>query len=119
LVDGLVATGRAWSALGANATRGKLRHHTHRGTFSMPRHWLWLIGLAAATTVAGGGCRSCSTCHDYDPPVADCDCNASGCHRAGSASGGPLAAGYTSDAYVVEPPAEGPSLPDARDSRNK
>jgi hypothetical protein len=35
-------------------------------------------------TFAGGGCRSCSSCHDYDGPVADC--NNCGCGRTGSAS---------------------------------
>jgi hypothetical protein len=54
----------------------------------MVRHFLLLLGLATATTFSAGGCRSCSTCHDYGPPVANCDCQACGVHRAGSASGG-------------------------------
>lgn len=50
----------------------------------MLRH-LWLsIVLGSSLTLAGGGCRSCSSCHDYDPPVAGC--NACGCGRAGSVS---------------------------------
>ena len=79
----------------------------------MPRHWLLLIGMIAASAVAGGGCRSCSTCHDYDPPVANCDCNACGCHRAGSASGGYESETYATEEYVVEPPMDGPSLQEA------
>ncbi|MCI0332336.1 MAG: hypothetical protein L0228_03815 [Planctomycetes bacterium] len=52
----------------------------------MLRTCLLLVGLLAANLLAGG-CRSCSDCHDYDPPVANCDCNAYGTHRAGSACG--------------------------------
>lgn len=46
-----------------------------------------VLGLSLALT-ASGGCRSCDACHDYDPPVANCDCNACGTQRAGSASVG-------------------------------
>ena len=59
----------------------------------MLRYCLLLLSLVAATTSAGG-CRSCSTCHDYGPPVANCDCHACGTHRAGSASGGYVEPGY-------------------------
>jgi hypothetical protein len=45
-----------------------------------------LAGLIIAISLTTGGCRSCSSCHDYDPPVAGCDC-AYGTHRCGSASG--------------------------------
>ena len=76
----------------------------------MPRHWLLLIGLMASTTIANGGCRSCSSCHDYDPPVANSDCNACGCHRSGSASGGYADEGYATEEYVVESPAEAPEM---------
>jgi hypothetical protein len=52
----------------------------------MFRYTLALTGLIAALTVtSAGGCRSCSNCHDYDPPVANCDCCACGTQRAGSA----------------------------------
>jgi hypothetical protein len=51
----------------------------------MLRHILVLAVLIAATTLPSGGCRSCSDCHDYDPPVANCDCPG-GINRAGSNS---------------------------------
>ena len=38
------------------------------------------------TTFSAGGCRSCSNCHDYDPPVAACDCHACGTQRAARAA---------------------------------
>jgi hypothetical protein len=80
----------------------------------MRRHWVLIFGIIATTTiVAGGGCRSCSTCHDYGPPVANSDCNACGCHRAGSASGGYTGEEYATEEYVVEPSTEGPNLQDA------
>jgi hypothetical protein len=78
----------------------------------MPRQWLLLAGMIASTMVACGGCRSCSNCHDYDPPVANCDCNACGCHRAGSASGGYEGEGYTTEEYAVEPPMNDPNSQD-------
>jgi hypothetical protein len=85
----------------------------HEGSLAMRRQWLFFIGMVAATTaVACGGCRSCSTCHDYDPPVANCDCNACGSHRAGSASGGYMGEEYASEEYVVEPPMGEPSSQD-------
>jgi hypothetical protein len=51
----------------------------------MLRYWLTLAVLLTGTTLPAGGCRSCSDCHDYDPPVANCDCPG-GVHRAGSNS---------------------------------
>ena len=78
----------------------------------MPRHWLFLVGLIAAMSLPVGGCRSCSSCHDYDPPVANCECNACGCHRAGSASGHvPAGPGeiYSEGEYIVEPAVEPPA----------
>ena len=44
--------------------------------------------LIAGATLLSTGCRSCSTCHDYDPPVSCCQCGTNGCHRTGSAAGG-------------------------------
>jgi hypothetical protein len=61
----------------------------------MRRHAILLIWVAAAMFMSACGCRSCSSCHDYDPPVANCGSNACGCHRAGSVSGG--GAGYVGD----------------------
>jgi hypothetical protein len=51
------------------------------------RPLFFLATLISAATLFAGGCRSCSDCHDYDPPVANCECNAYGTHRAGSACG--------------------------------
>ena len=51
---------------------------------AMLRHLLLSIVLGTTLTLSGGGCRSCSSCHDYDGPVADCDNCGSG--RAGSVS---------------------------------
>ncbi|MEX2093209.1 MAG: hypothetical protein WD971_11055 [Pirellulales bacterium] len=50
----------------------------------MLRHLVLSIVLGTTLTLAGGGCRSCSSCHDYDGPVADC--NQCGGGRTGSAS---------------------------------
>jgi hypothetical protein len=50
----------------------------------MLRHLVLSLVLGTSLSLAGGGCRSCSSCHDYDGPVADCgNC---GCGRTGSAS---------------------------------
>lgn len=50
----------------------------------MLRQMLATVVLGIALASAGGGCRSCSSCHDYDGPVADCgNC---GCKRTGSVS---------------------------------
>lgn len=40
--------------------------------------------LIVTFSLANSGCRSCSSCHDYDRPVADCECGTC-CGRAGSA----------------------------------
>jgi hypothetical protein len=50
----------------------------------MLRHLLVSVVLGTALLYSSGGCRSCSSCHDYDGPVADC--NTCGCGRAGSVS---------------------------------
>jgi hypothetical protein len=65
----------------------------------MPRHAILLTALAA-TTIAFGGCRSCDSCNDYGPPVANCQCDACGTHRAGSASGGYIAGQPITGEYV-------------------
>jgi hypothetical protein len=68
---------------------------THEGMLAMSKLSLLFAFLVVATGLWCGGCRSCSTCHDYDPPVANCACNACGCNRAGSA--------YCSCASEVQP----------------
>ncbi len=73
----------------------------------MLRHCLLFMGLVAATTFSTGGCRSCDNCHDYDPPVANCDCNACGSHRAGSASSG-YVGDYTGQTVVDTDTGAGP-----------
>ena len=82
----------------------------------MSRYHFVLVALIAFGSLTSGGCRSCSSCHDYDPPVANCECNASGCHRAGSASGGYASDGYPVGEYeyVVEPPMEEPAVEQGR-----
>ena len=57
------------------------------------------IFLLAATS--SNGCRSCSNCHDYAPPVANCDCNACGIHRAGSASAPMVHGEYMPGGYYL------------------
>ena len=49
----------------------------------MLRHILLSLVLGTTLSLAGGGCRSCSSCHDQDGPVAGCGC---GCGRTGSVS---------------------------------
>ena len=45
--------------------------------------------LVAVIVVVFAGCRACTNCTDYSPPVAGCDCAQYGCgQRAGSAWGG-------------------------------
>src|SRR5262245_7284893 len=55
---------------------------------AMPRFGLLLAAIITLVATAAGGCRSCSSCHDYDPPVANCNCDACGTHRSGSAFAG-------------------------------
>lgn len=69
---------------------------TRLGTLVMLRNLLLIAGFVASTTLSAGGCRSCSDCHDYDPPVANCECAGYG-QRTGSVScGGCDSGGYTS-----------------------
>jgi hypothetical protein len=50
------------------------------------RHSLLIILLVGVMGLVG--CHACSSCYDYSPPVANCDCCACGTHRAGSVWGG-------------------------------
>jgi hypothetical protein len=68
----------------------------------MLRRYLVFIGLLAAATLSAGGCRSCSNCHDYGPPVANCHCNSCGCHRAGSASDEHIEGEYAEDPFMSD-----------------
>jgi len=70
----------------------------------MLRYCLLLFSMVLATSAAGG-CRSCSNCHDYGPPVAHC-CDACGTHRAGSASGEFIHSEYAEDGYYEPQPAD-------------
>lgn len=54
----------------------------------MFRQFLFAVAIAAGATLASTGCRSCQSCHDYDPPVADCQCGCGGGQRTGSAGMG-------------------------------
>jgi len=38
----------------------------------MLRRSLVLSALLSVSLIAANGCQSCSSCHDYDPPVANC-----------------------------------------------
>ena len=40
--------------------------------------------LFALGTSTLAGCRACSSCYDYSPPVSDCVCGTGGHGRAGS-----------------------------------
>jgi hypothetical protein len=95
----------------------------------MLRRCLLLLVLMTGTSLPGGGCRSCSDCHDYDPPVMGCDSCGYG-HRAGSACGcescgtcgdggcgyGEMEGGYEGQVVPSEgQPYEGESVPDQSD----
>lgn len=68
---------------------------------------VFLLFALTAGTAFNGGCRSCSDCHDYDAPVANCDCNACGTHRSGSVSSGYSQGSYYEEGGSVEQPANG------------
>jgi hypothetical protein len=74
---------------------------SREGILAMPRPLWILAALAATATFSAGGCRSCSNCHDYDPPVAACDCHACGTERAGSGTGGYIGQGHVTDADAI------------------
>jgi hypothetical protein len=68
----------------------------------MQRTFLFLATLVATSVVSSLGCRSCDSCYDYSPPVANCGCGSCGTQRAGSASGGYVQEGYATGDYVTE-----------------
>src|SRR3954451_9999089 len=46
-------------------------------------------GLLSVAIASAAGCRACSTCHDYDSPVANCQCGTCGSScGCGSCNGG-------------------------------
>jgi hypothetical protein len=69
----------------------------------MQRTFLFLATLAAASVLTSLGCRSCDSCYDYSPPVANCGCNSCGTQRTGSVSGGYAENSYATGEYVPEP----------------
>jgi hypothetical protein len=97
-VDGVVRQCRVSSrriALGIDRPNASSRE----GILAMPRPLWILAALAATATFSAGGCRSCSNCHDYDPPVAACDCHACGTERAGSGGGVHVGPGHPMGPY--------------------
>ena len=82
----------------------------------MSRLWMVLLAVVAAASLSSTGCRSCSTCHDYDPPVANCDCHACGCNRAGSAYCNCASGEQPAEGYVEEEYAEPSATPDVINS---
>ena len=58
---------------------------SRRRNHSMLRRSFVFGALLAITLAAANGCQSCSSCHDYDPPVANCHCG--GCSQCGCNSG--------------------------------
>ena len=80
----------------------------------MFRPCLLLFGLTLSTLLFANGCQSCSSCHDYDPPVANCQCghcsqcgcsggaSACGCGGGSGTSGGCGCGGHSQAGEVVE-----------------
>src|SRR5215467_12598982 len=58
----------------------------------MSRYYLFLAAIIGMVVASSGGCRGCSSCHDYDPPVANspyaCPCGCNGCGYGGCGSCG-------------------------------
>jgi len=76
----------------------------------MLRTLLFPALLAASAAVCSIGCRACSTCHDYDPPVDCCQCGTCDGHRSGSAFAGyPNAEGFVYEGETVLQQPEGVS----------
>jgi hypothetical protein len=77
----------------------------------MLRSSLFALGLVLATMLGNSGCQSCSSCHDYDCPVADCQCghcpqcNGGGCGcgaHGGCTSGCCNSGGYVENGPVMQ-----------------
>ncbi|MEN1679428.1 MAG: hypothetical protein AAGJ46_07525 [Planctomycetota bacterium] len=69
--------------------------------------------LLLATGAAGQlGCRACSACHDYDPPVADCPCA-----PCGGRSGSVVSPHYAAQAEVGDAETQVATAPQATKTR--
>jgi hypothetical protein len=90
----------------------------------MLRHSLVLAALWATSLISANGCQSCSSCHDYDPPVANCNygpqcgchggssnCSGCGCNHGSGSSGPYMSEGYTQEGQQVEAAPEGEMIP--------
>ncbi len=84
----------------------------------MFRSCLLLFGLTLSTLLFANGCQSCSSCHDYDPPVPNCHCGhcpqcgcnsgcTSGCGSCGCNGSSSTSGGYMQPGETVEAPVEG------------
>src|SRR3954447_24757378 len=77
----------------------------------MLRHSLLCAALLVTTLLGANGCRSCSSCHDYDPPVANCHCGhcpqcgySGGCNTGcSSCGGGPGSCGCGGSGAYAQP----------------
>lgn len=90
-----------------------------KGHHYMSRYTFVLAALVSLAGLSSGGCRSCSSCHDYDPPVANCNgcscappcgcngcgCSGGGCSTCSSCGSGPCGCNQPSTAYASPAPA--------------
>jgi len=79
-----------------------------------------ILAALVVTTFFANGCQSCSSCHDYDSPVANCECghcpqcdcnggcSSCGCSGESSSSGGYMQPGEAVEATPVEGQAVAP-----------
>src|SRR5437868_15279087 len=73
----------------------------------MLRYTFVLAGLLSLAGFFAGGCHSCSSCHDYDPPVANCQ-PGSGC-AGGSCNGACNCGGDHSNGAYAQPTQAAPA----------
>src|SRR6478735_3070403 len=65
--------------------------HLLQGHRSMSGYTFVLAAFVGLAGLSSGGCRSCSSCHDYDSPVSSCACGCAapcGCNGCGCSGGG-------------------------------
>lgn len=66
------------------------------------KRFVFAVVLGLASVSFGTGCRSCQSCHDYDPPVANCQC--AGCDTCGGGrAGSVLSRGYAGGEVIAQP----------------